>query len=127
MTTIATDITVKITVPMPPSVNKLFANVPGKGRVKTRAYRAWIEEAGWEVKRQRPSKVTGRFHISIACKRPDNRRRDVANLEKALTDLLVRLKVIPDDAMAESVTMSWSGGTLGAAEVTIWPHVSAQP
>lgn len=36
---------VRALIPAPPTTNNLFANVPGKGRVKIRAYRKWLEVA----------------------------------------------------------------------------------
>ncbi len=37
-----TDEAVTLYLPMPPSVNKLFRNLPNGGRAKTLAYRVWI-------------------------------------------------------------------------------------
>ena len=42
---------------LPPSVNQLFANVAGKGRVRTGRYRAWAQVAGWQIKTQRPVRL----------------------------------------------------------------------
>jgi Holliday junction resolvase RusA-like endonuclease len=38
-------VTFHVKLPLPPSANKLFFNVPGKGRVKTRAYKNWRRNA----------------------------------------------------------------------------------
>ena len=37
--------TLSFDLPLPPSVNGCFANVPGKGRVRTAQYRAWRKQA----------------------------------------------------------------------------------
>ncbi len=55
----------RFTCPQPPSTNALYANVAGKGRVRTKAYKAWIERAGWEVKIQRAVPVAGRVRMLI--------------------------------------------------------------
>lgn len=112
---------VTITVPRPPSVNSLFRNAPGKGRVKTSLYKSWIHEAGWMVQAQRPRKITGTYHIKIELKRWTQGRCDVANYEKALSDLLVRQGVVEDDSKAESVTMAWTGTDPAVAVITITP------
>ncbi len=39
-------------LPAPPSVNNLFRNVPGKGRVRSSEYVAWCEAAGWSLRAQ---------------------------------------------------------------------------
>ena len=50
----------------PPSTNSLYANIPGKGRVRTKAYKAWIDAAGWEIKAQaRGYRVPGKFALSV--------------------------------------------------------------
>ena len=36
---------VTLVIPMPPSVNGLFRNVPKVGRVRTRTYLRWIDES----------------------------------------------------------------------------------
>lgn len=97
----------------PPSVNSLYANVPGKGRVKTERYRTWAKAAGWDVKAQRPAKVTGRYAITLTVQRKDKRRRDLSNLIKAVSDLLVDQQVIEDDSLEEEVHMYWSRAVEG--------------
>ena len=81
---------------VPPPVNRLFANVPGKGRVKTREYREWIKTAGWEVAAQRPGYISGPVKVDIIL--PLNDRADVDSRIKASLDLAVRLNIIDDDA-----------------------------
>lgn len=49
----------------PPSTNSLYANVPGKGRVRTAAYKTWIKTAGWEIKAQPHCRIPGKFEMSI--------------------------------------------------------------
>ena len=104
---------VEIDLPMPPSVNALFANKPGKGRIKTKAYKAWLEEAGLILNCQRPGRIAGRYSIHIQVRRLP-KMSDLANREKATSDLLVKHGVIEDDSLAERVMIEWSDSILGA-------------
>lgn len=82
-------------VPCPPSVNALYLNVPGKGRVKTRRYRDWIKEAGLMVMASRVGCIDGPVKVDIAL--PQSMRGDTDGRIKALLDLAVRLGLIEDD------------------------------
>lgn len=113
---------IEFTLPFPPSTNTLFANNRKKpirangtkqpaqrGRRITKRYAAWREEAGWELKRQRPGKASGRVDIEIELTAPDKRRRDASNYIKAIEDLAVEFGVLPDDnaASVRGVTARW--------------------
>lgn len=99
-------------LPLPPSVNNLYLNLPGRGRVKSPKYRAWINEAGWKLLATKPVKVTGDLTLIVRAIRPDNRRRDLGNLEKAVSDLLVAHRVIDDDSSITSLSMQWTSENL---------------
>lgn len=107
-------------LPLPPSTNGLFLNIPGKGRVKSAAYKRWVGEAGWTLLSQRPSKVAGRVGIRIRVKRMGNRKADLDNRIKATIDLLVSHGIIEDDRHVESVTASWADELTGV-EVIVEP------
>lgn len=100
---------IRFKLPMPPTVNKLYANVAGRGRVKTKRYLTWIQAAGWALKEQKPAKVDGPYCLWLYCERPDKRRRDLANLEKAVSDLLVSHGVVGDDSECAELHLYWSG------------------
>jgi crossover junction endodeoxyribonuclease RusA len=80
---------------LPPSVNALYRNVPGVGRVKTKRYKAWQAEAGWALAPHlRGHKtITGDVRVNIILKR----RGDIDNKCKALLDLLTTHGVYADD------------------------------
>lgn len=88
---------VRISLPWPPSVNGMYLNVKGRGRMKTPAYSKWIVEAGWTIRAQRPRKFTVPVNITIELCPPSRRAFDLDNKNKALLDLLVKHDVIPDD------------------------------
>lgn len=98
-----------ITLPFPPSTNNLFVNAGKRGRVRSSRYEMWLNEAGWELKSQRPVKHTGPVNVTIALCPFDKRRRDADNGCKAVLDLLVKHQVIPadDNRFVKSVTAKW--------------------
>jgi hypothetical protein len=78
--------------PIPPSTNALW-RAHRKGVRRSRRYLAWLKEAAWEVKLQKPPRFTGPVEIQIAIGRPDQRKRDLDNVAtKALLDLLVQFE-----------------------------------
>lgn len=100
-------------LPMPPSVNALFANVPGRGRIKTRAYRSWIKEAGWALRMARVGAVTSRVRVLIEA--GTNNRRDADNLAKPILDLLKAHGVLKDDSAkyVAGVSADWNDDVTG--------------
>lgn len=96
-----------IRLPLPPSVNALFRNVPGKGRVKTGAYKSWRNVADSYALRQKPVGGFPRFERDfevIVCV-PTKMRGDVDNRAKAALDVLRVYSIISDDRHAVSVTV----------------------
>lgn len=80
---------------VPPSTNAAYTNVPGVGRVKTKAYREWIRGELKVLIAQRAQPVTTPVSIEIFL--PLGVRGDASNRIKATEDILVRAGVIPDD------------------------------
>jgi len=93
-------------LPFPPSVNNLFLNVSRGGRVKTAKYRAW-EKAADAVMPSGIVKLQGEVIAVYTYGRPDKRRRDVANLEKAASDTLTRWGVLEDDSQIVDIRLRW--------------------
>ena len=113
-----------VSLPYPPTLNNLFRNA-GKRRIKSEAYKAWLEDAGWAVKAQRPQKVSGRYVLTLTLRAPDNRARDLDNLCKAASDLLVTHGVIQADHLAKRIVLEWSDEPPcppGSLFVTIEPY-----
>lgn len=90
-----------LNLPIPPSTNNLFMNVKGYGRVKSPAYKQWIQEAGWELMRQRAEHIPGWYELFIFL--PAKTRGDIDNRAKALSDLLVKHSVVTDDTKAWAI------------------------
>lgn len=110
---------ISFTLPAPPSVNNLFANVPGKGRVRSDRYRAWANAAGWTIKAHGPLQpvMWGRVSVSILT---GNVRQDIDNGTKAILDLLVDMAVIADDKQVGELIIR-RGGKPREAVVTVTP------
>lgn len=87
----------RIVLPWPPSVNTMFVNVRGKGRVRSENYNKWIRDAGWMIRSQRVKPFDEPVSVTVELNPPDNRAFDLDNKSKALLDLLVKMNVIPDD------------------------------
>ena len=115
---------VVIELPMVPSSNHLFLTLAGnKGRAKTAEYRAWIKEAGTRLALQRPPCVKGRVRLLIEVSEHEvPASADVANREKAATDLLVSMGVIEGDSKryVREITLRWADIT--GIRITIWPE-----
>lgn len=97
--------TLSFTLPVPPSANNLFVNVPGKGRVKSAEYKAWISSAGWLVKSAVVGKPLPAPPYAVVYEVPVDRRSDIANREKAASDLMVKLGLITDDKFIDHMTI----------------------
>ena len=90
---------------LPPSANNLFATSQ-RGRFKTKHYKGWLEQAGCELKQQRPGHVPGHYAMTVTAGKVA-KRRDLSNLLKALEDLLVTHSVVEDDSLAQKIIIEW--------------------
>ena len=99
-----------VQLPFPPSTNNMFIN--GKhGRFRSQKYDSWIQEAGNEILRQRPSKVAGPVILSFEFQEGrDGRKRDISNLIKAPEDLLVSHGIIEadDGSIVRKISVAWN-------------------
>lgn len=111
-----------LTLPFPVSVNAMFAD--GKTRRhKSQRYADWVQEAGWVLKSQRPAPVRGPVRLMYEVQDgKDGRRRDIGNLEKGCTDLLVEHGIIEadHDLIVRELSMVWNP-TVQGVRVTIEP------
>lgn len=114
-----------IVLPYPPTVNKLYT---GKARrYKSKAYESWIKEALLMIAMQRGRQfLKGKCRVALIATRPDNRRRDLLNLEKAVCDILSEARIIEDDCYIEEFYTCWDGTRIDEStiEVVIQPYVS---
>jgi crossover junction endodeoxyribonuclease RusA len=72
-------------------------------------YTTWRKQAEWAVAGQvKGQKIAGEYTLEIAAVKPDKRRRDLGNLEKAVSDLLQKVKVIEDDYLCQDIHLRWA-------------------
>lgn len=84
-----------------------------RGRVhKSSEYKAWVKEAGyhWLIqKRKVPVKyILGRYVLEVLVYPPDNRMRDLGNLEKALSDFLQDMGIVQNDYLSKRIVFEWA-------------------
>jgi len=108
----------KLHLPFPPTVNNLFVNVPGRGRVPSQRYKDWREDANRLLLTQVPlPRFLGPVSLKFTFGRPDARRRDLSNLIKAAEDMIVSAGVIEDDSKVHRIVAEW--GASSGCTVTI--------
>lgn len=118
---------IQLELPTPLSVNALYKNIPKKkgvkrrGRAITEEYSAWKDLAGHLLNTQHPPELKGPVRLTYQF--TTSSRADLGNLEKCVTDLLVKHRVIEDDkpAIVKSITLEWSESVAGC-RVTIKPY-----
>ena len=98
---------IKLELPLAPSTNRLWKVGKGGRMYRSPEYMAWLEEAGWMVKAQTKAQILGRYIIHISATKPDKRRRDLDNLLKSTSDLLVKTKVVDDDSDCQAIAAEW--------------------
>lgn len=96
----------RLTMPLPPSVNACYVNVPKRGRVASKALRDWKVAAGWEILAQPRRLIAGPFRVAIYV--PAGMRGDIDNRAKPTIDLLVEHRITPDDRFAQRISVERS-------------------
>ena len=105
---------VRIVLPMPPSTNRIWRG-KAKGVYRSAEYTQWIIVAGNMLKSYRlkpvspPYAVVYEFGRRVTKKGAVSKvRMDVANREKALSDLLQKMTLIEDDCLIEDMHLRWA-------------------
>ena len=86
-------------IPLPPSVNNLFFTTKKGGRAKKPEYEGWIAETMIRASIDLVA-VTGypvAVRIDVMGGKDFNVRSDIANLEKAATDTIVKVGILKGD------------------------------
>ena len=99
--------TATITLPWPPSTNNAYAVRNGR-KVKTTEARAYAREIVFHVSTKKAwralkneLRTVDRLKVSITAHYPDNRRRDLANLEKLVTDAIFTWLGVDDSQITD--------------------------
>ena len=117
---------VVLTMTFPPSTNNLFANGSGGGRFPSKQYKLWQDENAWVLLAGKFARVPGPVRLLYEIEDKAG-RRDIDNLLKAPTDLLVKHKFIDGDhrSVVREITARWVPGVTGL-RVTISPIEAAR-
>jgi Holliday junction resolvase RusA-like endonuclease len=108
-----------IRLPMPPTVNQLYFNVPKRGRVKTTAYTKWIEQADrWCMVNGTKGGVKGPYELHI---RAPKSRGDIDGRIKAIADFLVSRRFTSDDKHMLKTSIEVDESLSEFCEITITP------
>ena len=113
-------------LPLPPTLNSLY---PGKvRRHKSERYKTWIRDANAMLNAQHVPSIKGLVQISYIIGKPRNKggeitskAMDLANREKALSDLITERGIIEDDSCIRKLIMEWSD--IEGVDVFIQPYV----
>lgn len=112
--------TATVQLPYPPSANRLWRNVNGR-TLKSLAYRQWLDLAVTMARLARLKPVRGPYKLSMVATRPDNRRRDLDNLIKPVSDALVAAGMVEGDHLAQSLEVSWSSREpVKGGDLVVW-------
>lgn len=93
-------------LPIPPSVNALWFNAPGRGRVRTDSYKAWLSEAGWRLREQKVTRIRRPVGLTMLAGLP-KRPRDLDGCLKAACDLLEANGIIENDRLIAELFVRW--------------------
>lgn len=107
-------------LPYPPSANNLYPGI--KRRRRSVEYDEWIAVAGLALKPQlyrRRLPLDPPYHVTYEYRRPNNARRDLGNVEKAVSDQLVKSGVLVDDCKIDEMTLRWVKGVPWEVRATI--------
>jgi crossover junction endodeoxyribonuclease RusA len=102
----------RIFLAYPPSANeRLTIRKDGKGMINTAKYRSWKEQASWTIAmavRDKTNKVRGPYTLDAIARPPElNRKRDLDNLLKAISDALKDGGAIDDDSLCQKISIEW--------------------
>lgn len=97
-------------LPWPPSSNNLYATFQGRRLLSTRGRRYHKDVAGIVLEQQGQHSqgefpLQGRLLLEVDVHAPDKRKRDIANIEKVVTDSLVTAGVMLDDSQIDEVRL----------------------
>lgn len=96
-------------LPYPPSVNRLW-RFSGPRMYRTKVYAEWADEASRILRSQNtPAKpIDYPIAMELAVGRPDKRKRDIDNVNKAVLDLLEAIEVVENDHYIHDLRSYWS-------------------
>jgi len=95
---------IRLELPWPPSVNHYYRRV-GNATLISKEGRRYRKRVASDVLLAHSPRVEGRLSVRIVASPPDQRRRDLDNLQKALLDALQHAGVYRDDSQIDRITV----------------------
>ena len=98
----------KLRIPLPPSLNTAYRNVPGVGRVASNDLKAWKKAAQQLVFNQWMNAGQPKFvkHYALHYRFNINHQSDIGNREKCATDLIVAtIPGFPGDQWCDQISI----------------------
>lgn len=118
---------VEIVLPLPPSTNNLYRNVPGKGRVLNKQGREYKQNARMLAMGARPTFIQGDVRLALAVYFPNRRRRDLSNTLKIIEDALKGITYADDSQVARIELTRYYDNANPRAVVTVESYRAADP
>jgi Holliday junction resolvase RusA-like endonuclease len=94
-------LTYRAEIPIPPSVDSMYRNVPKVGRVKTGKYNQWSKDCAMLLAAVRKVRLDPplQIRLTIYGGKGFDERSDISNRHKAPEDALKEAGIIPDDSV----------------------------
>lgn len=111
----------RLILPYPPTGNHAYKHTRLGQHYMTQEARQYQATVYWEVRRQQPSRpqFTGSIAVVYVIRPPDNRKRDIANTEKVMTDAIAKAGLIGDDSMIDAMLLWRETVTKGGAVLAL--------
>lgn len=111
---------VAFTLPTPPSVNEIYKNVQGRGRVKAGLYDDFIRRGVASIRSQRVTPIPG-YVLAVFGVERMSITADIDNRLKSMLDTIVKAEIIDDDRFVTAIAVSWLPRANGLAHVRLFP------
>lgn len=107
---------------LPPSLWKAYRPRRNGGKYMSQEARSWCDFAAIHLRKHRPKKpMSGHLSLNITLVGKDQRRWDVENRVKVLSDLLTRMRFWGDDSQVWDLRVRRELGTTPTTRVEIAP------
>ena len=108
-------------LPLPPTLNNLFINLQGRGRVPSKSYKDWRKRADETLWTNHVKAIGGPVKILLMIE--DKGRRDLDNCAKAVIDFLVQHNLIDGDdrKVVRRIVLEWGDIEGAIVEVHSFP------